>query len=81
MSDAPPVRSPEELRPVRITRGFQETAEGSCLIEVGSTRVICAATLEERVPPWLRGTGTGWLTAEYAMLPRATIQRTPREVQ
>lgn len=74
-------RLPDELRPVRFTRGFQETAEGSCLIEIGNTRVVCAATFEERVPPWLRGSGGGWVTGEYAMLPRATETRTPREVQ
>ncbi|HEV2765900.1 MAG TPA: ribonuclease PH [Pyrinomonadaceae bacterium] len=72
-------RRADELRPVRITPGFMPYAEGSALIEVGRTRVICTATLEERVPPHKRNTGTGWLTAEYAMLPRATQQRTQRE--
>jgi ribonuclease PH len=67
------------MRPVRITPGFQPHAEGSALIEVGQTRVICTASIEERVPPFLRNRGQGWVTAEYAMLPRATLQRTPRE--
>jgi ribonuclease PH len=74
-------RAADELRPVSITRGYQSFAEGSCLIEVGSTRVLCAATFEEKVPPFLRGTGRGWVTAEYSMLPRSTLVRTPREVQ
>ncbi len=74
-------RPADELRPLRITRNFQEVAEGSCLIEVGDTRVICAASFEERVPGFLRGTGGGWVTAEYSMLPRSTTVRTPREVQ
>jgi ribonuclease PH len=64
---------------VRITRSFVKYAEGSCLIEVGDTRVICTASVEERVPPFLKGQGTGWVTAEYAMIPRANRQRTPRE--
>ncbi len=72
-------RQPDELRPVNITAGFQPHAEGSALIEVGQTRVICTASVEDRVPPFLRGRGQGWVTAEYAMLPRATLQRTPRE--
>lgn len=72
-------RKPDELRPVKLTRGFLKHAEGSCLIEVGETKVICAATVEGKVPPWLRGAGQGWVTAEYAMLPRATAVRTPRE--
>jgi ribonuclease PH len=75
----PDGRRPDELRPVRLTRSFLKHAEGSCLIEVGETKVICAATVEPRVPMWLRGAGQGWVTAEYAMLPRATAQRTPRE--
>jgi ribonuclease PH len=73
-------RGPSDLRPVRLTRGFQPNPEGSCLIEIGATRVVCAATVEESVPPWLRGGGTGWVTAEYSMLPRATVERTRREV-
>src|SRR5947209_12486444 len=72
-------RRADEMREVRITPGFMPYAEGSALIEVGRTRVICTATLDERVPPFRRNTGQGWLTAEYAMLPRATQQRTQRE--
>jgi ribonuclease PH len=72
-------RSVDELREVRLTPGYLPHAEGSALIEMGRTRVICAASIEERVPPFLRGRGQGWVTAEYAMLPRATLQRTPRE--
>ncbi len=72
-------RSADELRLVRITPNFMPYAEGSALIEMGQTRVICTATLEDRVPPFRRNTGQGWLTAEYAMLPRATTQRTARE--
>ena len=72
-------RRPEELREVRITPGFMPYAEGSALIELGRTRVVCTATLEDRVPPFRRNTGQGWLTAEYSMLPRATQQRTQRE--
>jgi len=70
---------PHEMRPVRITRQYNIHAEGSVLIEVGRTRVICTATVEERVPPFLKGRGEGWITAEYGMLPRATGQRSPRE--
>ncbi len=73
-------RSPDQMRPVRITTNYLMTAEGSVLIEVGHTRVLCAATIEETVPPFLRGSGRGWVTAEYSMLPRATASRTPREV-
>ena len=72
-------RRADEMREVRITPGFMSYAEGSALIEVGGTRVICTATLDDRVPPFRRNTGQGWLTAEYAMLPRATQQRTQRE--
>jgi ribonuclease PH len=72
-------RAPEELRPTTITPNFLLHAEGSVLIEVGRTRVICAASVEDRVPPFLRGTGKGWVTAEYGMLPRATNTRTARE--
>ena len=72
-------RAPDELRPVRITPGVLAFAEGSALIEMGLTRVLCAATVEERVPAFLRGRGRGWVTAEYGMLPRSTIARTPRE--
>jgi ribonuclease PH len=73
-------RSPIELRPARITTGYTKYAEGSVLIEMGATRVICTASIEERVPPFLKGRGAGWVTAEYAMLPRATETRTPREI-
>jgi ribonuclease PH len=72
-------RGPDELRPATITPNFLLHAEGSVLIEVGRTRVICTASLEDRVPPFLRGTGKGWVTAEYGMLPRATNTRTTRE--
>ena len=72
-------RSPDSLRPVTITTGVQEFAEGSALITFGRTRVLCAASVEEGVPRWRRGHGEGWITAEYAMLPRATTERTPRE--
>ncbi|MCL0065331.1 ribonuclease PH [Dehalococcoidia bacterium] len=72
-------RAADELRSVRITPGFQGYAEGSALIELGDTRVICAVTVEERVPGFLRGTGSGWVTAEYGMLPRATQSRIPRD--
>jgi ribonuclease PH len=73
-------RAANELRSVKITPDFLSYAEGSVLIEMGNTRVICAASLEERVPPFLRNTGQGWLTAEYAMLPRSTQTRTAREI-
>jgi ribonuclease PH len=72
-------RSPDELRPVTITPGFTIHAEGSVLIEVGNTRVICNASIEEKVPPFLRNSGKGWVTAEYGMLPRATSTRSGRE--
>ena len=72
-------RAPAALRPTRMTPGFLAHAEGSVLIEVGRTRVICAASVEDRVPPFLRNTGKGWVTAEYGMLPRATSTRTQRE--
>jgi ribonuclease PH len=72
-------RRSDELREVRITPGFMPYAEGSALIEMGRTRVVCTATLEDRVPQFRRNTGQGWLTAEYSMLPRATQQRTQRE--
>jgi ribonuclease PH len=68
------------MRPVRIETDFIQTAEGSALIEFGNTRVLCAATIEQSVPQFLRGTGRGWVTAEYSMLPRATVTRTPREI-
>jgi len=72
-------RAPEELRPVSIRRNILEHAFGSCLIEFGGTKVLCAATIEESVPPWRRGKGLGWVTAEYSMLPAATHTRTRRE--
>ncbi len=72
-------RGSEELRPVKITPGYLPYAEGSVLIEMGQTRVVCSASIEDRVPPFLRNTGQGWVTAEYAMLPRSTQQRTQRE--
>jgi ribonuclease PH len=73
-------RAPEELRPVAFQLDFMPTAEGSCLVAMGETRVICTATLEEGVPRWMVGSGRGWVTAEYAMLPRSTTDRVPREV-
>ena len=72
-------RGPEQLRPVTIETGAQRYAEGSALITVGDTRVLCAASVAQEVPRWLRGQGRGWVTAEYAMLPRATTERSPRE--
>lgn len=74
-------RSGDDIRPVKITRGFTSHAEGSVLIEMGSTWVLCTATIENKVPPFLKGSGTGWVTAEYGMLPRATVNRTPRPSQ
>lgn len=71
-------RKNDELRPVRIELGYQTFAEGSALIELGRTRVVCAVSVEERVPAFLKGEGGGWITAEYAMLPRSTLTRTPR---
>jgi ribonuclease PH len=73
-------RTAGELRPVEIVTGCLMTAEGSALIKVGNTHVLCAATIEDTVPPFLRNSGKGWVTAEYSMLPRATAKRTPREV-
>ncbi|AFV03664.1 MULTISPECIES: ribonuclease PH [unclassified Dehalobacter] len=72
-------RQPDEIRPVKITRKFTDLPEGSVLIEVGKTRVICTATVEDKVPPFKKGTGSGWVTAEYSMLPRATAVRNQRE--
>jgi len=72
-------RTWDQLRPVKIALGFQSFAEGSALIELGKTQVLCSVSVEDRVPPFLRGRGTGWITAEYAMLPRATVTRTPRD--
>ena len=76
----PDGRGPSELRPVKVTPRWNRHAEGSCLIEVGDTRVACTVSVEERVPPFLKGKGEGWVTAEYGMLPRATTTRSPREV-
>jgi ribonuclease PH len=72
-------RAPEQLRPVNIVPEFVSTAEGSCLIEVGNTRVICTASVDETIPAFQKGSGKGWITAEYSMLPRSTLTRTPRE--
>ena len=69
-----------QMRPVEIVTGYLMTAEGSALIKVGNTQVLCAASVEDGVPPFLRNSGKGWVTAEYSMLPRATAKRTPREV-
>src|SRR5215475_13559660 len=73
-------REAGKMRPVEIVPNFLVTAEGSALIKIGHTQVICAASIEDTVPPFLRNSGKGWVTAEYAMLPRATAKRTPREV-
>ncbi|MCO5101167.1 MAG: ribonuclease PH [Burkholderiaceae bacterium] len=75
----PSGRTPDALRPVRLERGFTRHAEGSVLVAFGDTRVLCTASVEARVPPFLRGAGSGWLTAEYGMLPRSTHTRTERE--
>jgi len=72
-------REPDELRPVLFVRDFTESAMGSVLVDFGRTRVLCTASLEDRVPPWLRGTGRGWVTAEYSMLPGSTVERSDRE--
>jgi ribonuclease PH len=74
-------RAAHAARPLRLTPGFVDTAEGSVLIEVGHTRVLCNATIEQGVPGWMRNSGRGWVTAEYGMLPRATLTRTPREAE
>src|SRR5216110_3381629 len=75
----PDGRAPDQLRPITVTRDFLLHPEGSVLVEFGATKVICTASIEEKVPPFLKGQGQGWVTAEYAMLPRATNTRTPRE--
>jgi len=75
----PSGRAPDELRPIRITRQFTQHAEGSALVEFGGTRVVCTASVEDRIPPFLKGQAQGWVTAEYGMLPRATHTRTGRE--
>ena len=75
----PSGRAPDEMRAITIETGFTRHAEGSCLISFGDTRVLCTASIEERLPPWLRGKGQGWVTGEYSMLPRATHTRGQRE--
>ena len=75
----PSKRTPDQMREVSVERGFSKHAEGSCLIKFGNTHVLCTASLEERIPPWLRGKGEGWVTAEYGMLPRSTHDRMRRE--
>ena len=77
----PSKRAAHELRAITLERGVSRSAEGSCLIRCGETQVLCTASLEERLPPWLRGAGRGWVTAEYGMLPRATSERTRREAK
>lgn len=72
-------RANNQLRPVKVTRGYMKYAEGSCLIEMGDTKVVCTASIEEKVPPFLKNTGTGWVTAEYGMLPRSCKTRVIRE--
>lgn len=80
MSERPDGRGPADLRPVKAELGYQEWAEGSVLLEMGRTRVLVSASHEDRAPRFLQGTGKGWVTAEYSMLPRSTMERTPREV-
>jgi len=75
----PSKRAPDALRPISLERGVSRHAEGSCLVRFGETHVLCTATAGESVPPWLKGSGKGWVTAEYGMLPRATTERTRRE--
>ncbi len=75
----PSKREADQMREITVERGFAKHAEGSCLIKCGNTHVLCTASLEERVPPWLRGAGSGWVTAEYGMLPRSTHSRMRRE--
>src|SRR5512136_1505052 len=79
MPNRPDARPVDQLRPTRLSPGFIKHAEGSVLIEAGDTRVVCTASVEDRVPPFLRNTGKGWVTAEYGMLPRATTTRSTRE--
>lgn len=74
-------RGSNQMRPAKITRGFMPNAEGSCLVEMGNTRVICTASVEDKVPPFLKGQSQGWVTAEYGMLPRSTHTRTARELK
>ena len=75
----PSGRAPDEMRAITIETGYTKHAEGSCLVSFGETRVLCTASVEERIPPWLRGKGEGWVTGEYSMLPRATHTRVQRE--
>src|SRR5690349_18274793 len=75
----PSGRRADEMRAVRLERGISRHAEGSCLVKFGHTEVLCTATVEEKVPPWMKGLGQGWVTAEYGMLPRSTGERTRRE--
>jgi ribonuclease PH len=75
----PSGRAPDQLRPVSLEPGFSRHAEGSCLVKFGDTHVLCTASIDEKVPPWMRNTGRGWVTAEYGMLPRSTHTRTDRE--
>jgi len=75
----PSGRAPDQMRAITIETGFTKHAEGSCLVSFGDTRVLCTASIEERIPPWLRGKGEGWVTGEYSMLPRATHTRGQRE--
>ncbi len=75
----PDGRKADQIRPLKVTRPYQMHAEGSVLVEAGNTRLVCSVSVEERVPPWLRGTGQGWITAEYGMLPRSTQNRLNRE--
>ena len=79
MSTRPDGREPDQLRPVSFTLGYTDYAEGSVLVTMGGTRVLCNASVEDKVPPWLAGKGRGWLTGEYSLLPRSTHTRTPRE--
>ena len=79
MSSRADGRRPDQLRSVSLQTGYLAFADGSVLVSFGNTRVICAATIEDKVPPWMRGRGTGWITAEYAMLPQATPERNQRE--
>src|SRR5262249_57972449 len=75
----PPARAPDQTRRLPRDRGFPRHAEGSCLVKFGDTHVLCTASIDEKVPPWMRNTGRGWVTAEYGMLPRSTHTRTDRE--
>ncbi len=79
MSTRPSGRAPDEMREITIETGYTKHAEGSCLVSFGHTKVLCTASIEERIPPWLRGKGEGWVTGEYSMLPRSTHTRSSRE--